>query len=83
MSPLFVRNNDIAAEQLRQIGDVGIHTGLGYENRLAAALKPEIKLTAKRKARDDVGPEAGGECRDEPHILVPREQRGYAAPAAP
>lgn len=52
MSPLFVRNNDIAAEQLRQIGDVGIHTGLGYENLLAAAaLKPEIKLTAKRRAR--------------------------------
>lgn len=51
MSPLFVRNNVIAAEQLRQIGDVGIHTGLGYENRLAAALKPGIKLTAKRRTR--------------------------------
>lgn len=51
MSPLFVRNNDIAAEQLRQIGDVGIHTGLGYENLLAAALKPEIKLSPKRRAR--------------------------------
>lgn len=49
MSPLFVRNNVIAAEQLRQIGDVGIHTGLGYKNRLAAALKPGIKLTAKKK----------------------------------
>lgn len=45
MSPLF------AAEQLRQIGDVGIHTGLGYENRLAAALKPDINLTAKRRSR--------------------------------
>lgn len=33
--------------------------------------------------QDDVGTEAGGECRDEPHVLVPREQRGYAAPAAP
>lgn len=51
MSPLFVRNNVIAAEQLRKIGDVGIHTGLGYKNRLAAALKPGIKLTAKRRAR--------------------------------
>jgi len=51
MSPLFVRNNVIAAEQLGQIGDVGIHTGLGYKNRLAAALKPGIKLTAKRRAR--------------------------------
>lgn len=51
MSPLFVRNNDIAAEQLRQIGDVGIHIGLGYENCLAAVLKPEIKLTAIRSPR--------------------------------
>jgi len=33
--------------------------------------------------QDDVGTEAGEECRDEPHVLVPREQRGYAAPAAP
>lgn len=62
---------------------MGIHTGLGYENRLAAALKPGIKLTAKRRTRDDVGFEAGGERRDEPHVLVSGEQRGDAAPPAP
>lgn len=33
--------------------------------------------------QDDVGTEAGGQSRDEPHVLVPREQRGNAASAAP
>lgn len=82
MSPLFVRNNVIAAEQLRQIGDVGDTLGWAT-NSLFAALKVGVKLTAKRRVRDDVGTEAGGQSRDEPHVLVPREQRGDAASTAP
>lgn len=40
-------------------------------------------LLFKKINYDDVGFEAGGERRDEPHVLVSGEQRGDAAPPAP
>lgn len=53
MSPLFVRNNNvIAAEQLRQIGDVGGHVGLG-DDQFNCCIEDRGQIDSEKKSKGE------------------------------